>query len=874
MASSLVSPGARYPQSVSTQAAITRQSDRSYKPRDGSALHKRFCHEVADWYERALLQLKLPRQPADATDTDRALSLLYFTTRQLCARFRTAHRRTDADLYGLGNLLDRYQFTRTEQALTADECALDPAVPGMVFEQLLARCPAQTGATVRKQTGSFYTPRVVVNYMVDETLSAYLAAQLNGATQAHGKLHARLRDLFADKQGAHGARLHRFSAPEAAQLVAALARVRILDPACGSGAFLIGMLQKLAFILAKLDPRNVKWKRCQLRRVRAAATMADSAPPVHALNDLCTQLNNIEAVFAHNDPEYARKFFLLQHCLHGLDIQPEAVRLARWRCRLALGADQRTRSTLARAPDRPWPKLALNIVAADALRGSGQQFDIVIGNPPYLGEKGHKEIFRAAAATPLGKRFYAGKMDLFYFFFHLGLDLLKADGLLAYITTNYFVTATAAKVLRADMKARASVLRLINLNEVQLFESAHGQHNLITILRKGADQRCVAQTCITAHKGVVPPPVLAAIMAGGDPATEYFAVPQRKLYEGTANHITLRGSAARSYANLLTNVLGKMQATGTPLGQFFNVNQGIVSGADKVSPQHARAHELTAQTGTGIFVVPADYAAQLNLTTLEARVLRPWFKNSDIQRWTTADETARRVLYFDRTAKGVRKIIERLEQFRPILENRREVAHGVIQWWQLQWPRTERIFTAPKLVAPQRAGSNVFGYNESPWFASADVYFITDARADKGRLKMLLALLNSQLFFLWLYHKGKRKGELLELYQQPLAAVPLPHVSPSMAHALVRRVDRIIAALHRDPTADVRALEREIDALVYQLYALTPVEVRAVEAARTPSPSRAAGAATSADSSPSGNVARQARATLDARINPALLSRA
>ncbi len=850
MSYSPVSPGAHLPQTVSTQPANISRSDRSDQPRNASELHKRFCHEVADWYERALPQLKLPHQSAAATDTDRSLGLINFITRQLCARFRKEQRRTDADRYGLGKLLDRYQFTRSEQTLSAVGGALDPTVPGMVFEQLLARGHAQSGATVRRQTGSYYTPSVVVNYMVDEALIAYLAGQLHSAGQGHVSPHARLRDLFADKQRAHGPRRHQFSAPEAAQLVAALARVRILDPACGSGAFLVGMLQKLTFVLARLDPRNVQWKRWQLGRVRpalrAAEPRADSAARAHALNDLRTQFNNIEVIFAHNDPEYARKFFLLQHCLHGLDIQPEAVRLARWRCRLALETDPRTCSPLARAHAQPSPKFAPNIVAADALRGRRQQFDIVIGNPPYLGEKGHKEIFRAVAATPLGQKFYAGKMDLFYFFFHLGLDLLKPGGLLAFITTNYFVTATAAKVLRTDMKARASVLRLINFNEAQVFESAHGQHSMLTLLRKGADPKPVAQTGITARKGVVPPRVLAAIMLGDDPATEYFAVPQNKLYEGAANHITLRGSSARAHTDLLAEVLDKMTAKGTPLGQLFNVNQGIVSGADKVSPKHARTHEIAAQPGTGIFVVPADYAPQLNLTPAEARVLRPWFKNSDIQRWTTAAEPTQRVLYLDRTAKGGRKIIRRLEQFRPILERRREVARGVIQWWQLQWPRTERIFTAPKIVAPQRAGSNIFGYNESPWFASADVYFITEAQANKSRLKTLLALLNSKLFFQWLYHKGKRKGELLELYQQPLAAVPLPHISPSLTHSLVRRVDCIIAALHRDPTTDVRALEREIDTLVYQLYDLTPQEIRGVEAARTQSPSRVASATTCA----------------------------
>ncbi len=799
-------------------------------------MHRRFCKEIAGWYARALSDINLPLLVNDVDEAHRAASLRSLVMRRLCACYDTDRRRAAANLCGLNDILARYKFTPNERTpTTEDDDALDPELPGKVFEQLLARGHAQPGASARKQTGSFYTPREIVNYMVGETLIAYLAAQLHEGAQADDDLSAHLRDLCTNGACVPDAPAHKFSAQEAAQLVAALARVRILDPACGSGAFLLGMLQRLVCMLAKLDPHNVQWKRCQRARVRiamrAAAQIAGNTTRARTLRMLRAQLAEIETICAHGEPDYARKFFLLQHCLYGIDIQPDAVRLARWRCHLALRADRRTGLMSKRAGKRPLPKLAPHIVVGDGLRGSRRRFDIVIGNPPYLGEKGHKELFRALAATPLGRRFYTGKMDMFYFFFHLGLDVLKDDGLLAFITTNYFTTATAAKTLRADLQARATVLRLLNFNEARLFASAHGQHNMITILRKGTDPTRIAQTYSTARKGFVSPSALATIISGRDPATEYFAVRQRELYAGAERCLVLRGTARGADADLLPAILAKMQTNGTPLGQLFHVNQGIVSGADKVSRKHAHTHALAAQTGTGIFVVPADYATQLKLSADEARVLKPWFKNSDIQRWTTATGTARRVLYFDRVARGGQKIIRDLERFRPILERRREVARGVIHWWQLQWPRAEKIFTAPKIVAPQRAGRNVFGYNEISWFASADVYFITDAEADPTRLKILLALLNSNLYLLWLAHRGKRKGALLELYQQPLAAVPVPHVPPEIALALVRRVERIIAALRGDPQADVRVLERQIDALVHQLFNLTPEEIRAVEAA-------------------------------------------
>jgi adenine-specific DNA-methyltransferase len=146
-------------------------------------------------------------------------------------------------------------------------------------------------------------------------------------------------------------------------------------------------------------------------------------------------------------------------------------------------------------------------------------------------------------------------------------------------------------------------------------------------------------------------------------------------------------------------------------------------------------------------------------------------------------------------------------------------------------------FCQEKIVAPQRSRRNVFGYNDIPWYASADVYFITRRDPD-FELKYLLGLLNSRLYFVWLYHKGKRKGEMLELYQKPLTEIPVKRVSKSEQNPFIETVDKILAAKRRDPKADTTTLEQQIDRLVYQLYDLTQDEIATVEAnsGHTPAP--------------------------------------
>ena len=154
------------------------------------------------------------------------------------------------------------------------------------------------------------------------------------------------------------------------------------------------------------------------------------------------------------------------------------------------------------------------------------------------------------------------------------------------------------------------------------------------------------------------------------------------------------------------------------------------------------------------------------------------------------------------------------------------IARG--EFYLLFYPRKPEFFDGEKIVSPQRSYTNTFGYNNSPWYASADVYFINTA--DRAvLLKYVLALLNSKLVFAWLYHRGKRKGEMLELYKKPLSEIPIRRISLDEQKPFIKLVDRILAAKQRDVKTDTIALEREIDGLVYALYGLTPKEIAVVE---------------------------------------------
>jgi len=250
---------------------------------------------------------------------------------------------------GLITILNRYKFTIVENTPIDQEIALDPELLGKVFENLLASYNEETKTTARKQTGSFYTPRPIVDYMVDESLKAHLTrALVEKARMKEPDARAGLDLLFAYTEKEHA-----FTPAEVATLIAAIDALKILDPACGSGAFPMGVLHKLVYCLGKLDPDNERWKHTQLAKL-------DSAP----------MREELERAFADNNDDYGRKLYLIENCLYGVDIQPIAIQITKLRFFISLVCDQKTnRNKKDNHGIRPLPNLETKFVAADTLIG-------------------------------------------------------------------------------------------------------------------------------------------------------------------------------------------------------------------------------------------------------------------------------------------------------------------------------------------------------------------------------------------------------------------------------------------------------------------------------------------------------------------------
>ena len=261
---------------------------------------------------------------------------------------------------GLIPLLERYKFTVEENTPIEQDVALDPELLGKVFENLLAAYNPETGETARKQTGSYYTPRTIVDYMVDEALVAVLSQKCNITKEW-------LRSLLDYTQVSDNGKEWSDSS-QANCIVKVISQLNILDPAVGSGAFPMGVLHKLTLALRRLDPDNIRWEQLQQDR---AGKRAQAAFKISNQKERDVELAEISDTFErYRDSDFGRKLYLIQNGIFGVDIQPVACQIAKLRFFISLAIEQEpTQEADNNFGIKPLPNLETRFVTANTLIG-------------------------------------------------------------------------------------------------------------------------------------------------------------------------------------------------------------------------------------------------------------------------------------------------------------------------------------------------------------------------------------------------------------------------------------------------------------------------------------------------------------------------
>lgn len=280
------------------------------------------------------------------------------TTADLSEFFEKGATAKSVKVRGIINILKDYVFTIEENTPLDEDVALDPELLGKVFENLLGCYNPETKQMARNATGSFYTPREIVNYMVKVSLKSYLtracpavaAAEIDALVEGT----AELADLPSVKASAK-------------DILVALFKAKILDPACGSGAFPMGIMSAMVGILRTVDPDNLHWYEIVLREsLDEAAAVADIGDE----EERAALKAQIEYDFKErvSHPDYARKLYVIEHCIFGSDIQPIAAQISRLRFFITLLCEQSKSDDPAKNYGiTPLPNLESNFVAANSL---------------------------------------------------------------------------------------------------------------------------------------------------------------------------------------------------------------------------------------------------------------------------------------------------------------------------------------------------------------------------------------------------------------------------------------------------------------------------------------------------------------------------
>ena len=456
---------------------------------------------------------------------------------------------------GLLPLLEHYKFTVEENTPIEQEVALDPELLGRVFENLLAAYNPETDATVRKQTGSYYTPRAIVDYMVEEALVATLSQKCNptdGNTKCWEK---RLRYLF-DYTHTYDNPKKRLDEHEAEEIVRAISELKVLDPAVGSGAFPMGMMHKLTLALRRLDPDNNRWEELQKKLARQRAAEAFDTSNQQERNAELTEIS--DTFERYRDSDFGRKLYLIQNSIFGVDIQSVACQISKLRFFISLAIEQEPEQDAENFGIKPLPNLETRFIAANTLIGLKRQrmltsnkardleqelrdnrerhfhattrqqkwackrkdeelrselatelksmgtpaddaekiaywdpydqsstadwfdpelmfgitegFDVVIGNPPYIS---HDKIPKQLK-TKIKNHYqsYQPFADVYCYFIEKALELQNKKGLLSFITSNSYLRAEYGAPIRSLLLNKNMLLRMLNIENSQVFESA------------------------------------------------------------------------------------------------------------------------------------------------------------------------------------------------------------------------------------------------------------------------------------------------------------------------------------------------------------------------------------------------------------------
>ena len=678
-----------------------------------------------------------------------------------------------------------------------DYSVLPIEILGKVYERFLGKTVRLTSShqakveekpEVRKAGGVYYTPEYVVDYIVGSTVG-------------------KLTKGKSPKQ---------------------IENIKILDSACGSGTFLVRAYTYILEYLLEYYKKNPSKYKNEIYQTKKGKWF------------LTTEI---------------RKKILLDN-IFGVDIDAQAVEVTKLSLLLKVLENETKESVnqqLKLFQQRALPNLDNNIKCGNSLVDSSYfsqktlspdakewekinpfdwekefpfKFDIVIGNPPYVKEYTNREAFELVKNTDM-KKYYQGKMDLWYFFTCKALDLLKEDGLHSYIAQNNWVTSAGASILRDKVLEDSKILSFFDFNDFKVFKEA-GIQTMVFVLEKKQPKRAYTLDYYRIVDKNISKEELANYLITKKDGEKI------KKFKAKINPSELKGETITFVNKDMAKIFEHMMEADVFYLSEKEITNGLQVQQESVNKNHLKVLGKDFKLGEGIFILSDEELKKLNLSEKEKNdLIKPLYTSKEVDKYKIDDKNKYGVIYTSSKFKNPSeikpypKIKEHLDRFKKVITTD-------FKPYGIHRTRVEDFFKGEKIISMRKTLYPSFSFVDFDCYVNQVYYVIKTNKID---MKFLTGLLNSKLIYFWLYYKGKRQGEQLQIDKAPLVKIPIINKEDNQ---VIKNVDLLIELtkklefvnLEREKKIiekQINALEKQNDEIIYKLYGLSKDEIQIIE---------------------------------------------
>ncbi|MBR5972439.1 MAG: Eco57I restriction-modification methylase domain-containing protein [Paludibacteraceae bacterium] len=756
---------------------------------------------------------------------------------------------------GILNILKRYNFTIEENTPTEQQVALDPELLGKVFENLLGAYNPETKETARKQSGSFYTPREIVDYMVDKSLIAYL-----GDTPL-------VRSMFKDD----------FTPDELHwsdyQMIAGkLKSIKVIDPACGSGAFPMGLLNRIVDLLQKIETDKTTYElklniieNCiygidiqsiatQISKLRFFISLIcdfekDASkpnfgiPPLPNLETKFVTANTLVKLKKIKEGEFTGTLF------ENPNIKPTKIKLARVRHEHFLAKTASAKSRLRKedkelreqlvkllsdnndyAPEdakqlAAWNPYDQNAVSPffdmEWMFGVIEGFDIVIGNPPYLRIQGIRESDSVFADYLINHyKSATGSFDLYVTFAEKGLSLVNHSGFVNFIMPTKWTNSAFGKGLRKLISEKEAACEIINFGAYQVFNAS-------------------------TYTGL-----------------QWFKPNSKVLKYHELDKDLISNEELKQYLDSLSNAQATIiSSEKLSESQWVLTNNAVAEILDRLEQQPRRIKDVFDKIFQGLATSKDDVyflydcfedgeciigeSKQLGRKVqIEKGLVKPLLKGEDVHKYD-AIRTNRYVIfpYLIQNGKAILYTEEELSNLYPLGHTYLKECEDVLRdrengrlkndefWYRYIYPKNLTLFDNEKLVAPEISYGGNFAYDfNGEFYSTTKIYgYIKNKEVVEG-YKFWLALFNSRLFWFFIQNTGYvLRGGYYTFKTDYINPFPVPNTDANCrVQGIIEQLVDYIVYLNDSGNSNILShtsnkrisshIEEIVDMVVYELY--------------------------------------------------------